>query len=290
MKKKKSRSQPKKKEEIRRSVPPALSSAKSPGSTPPPSVTDTPASSEKVAIASEGRMFPATAAGASSRPPDPREDSGLQHRDFFAPPPPRLPQGMGLDDDLDEPKLRVFSPEAKERRKRNVRVVKWFVGGCLALTAIAAVRHALRTEEPPAAPLSVSAAQTSSAPPEPTAATPTPSSSIATGASVAADADAVAATTTVTDASAASSIPDNPEEARQERDHAKKALESGRMKEAVAAGERAVTLDPTDADSWLYLGAAYQEQGDQANANRCYRACLTQGTHGNKGECSAMMK
>ncbi len=285
-------------------------------STPPPSVAVKTDSIPKAPGSGKG-LFPKSTPSLSTKSGEQREDSGLHHAEFFAPPPPRMPHGMGMDDDLDEPQLRVFSAEAKERRKKNVRVVTWFVGGCLALTAIAAVRHATRTEEPPPPPPSVSAAQTSANAPEPTAPTSTTPSSASpsastivatdqdaatTSASTPSDAGALALTTTEdasdqstqdagasTDASSAS-LSSNPEEARQERDRAKRALESGRLKEAITAGEHAVALDPTDADSWLYLGAAYQEQGDRGNANRCYRACLAQGTHGNKGECSMMMK
>ncbi len=290
-------------------------------STPPPSVavkTDTIKTETIPKAPPSGKgLFPRSTPSLNTKSSEQREDSGLHHAEFFAPPPPRMPHGMGMDDDLDEPQLRVFSAEAKERRKKNVRVVKWFVGGCLALTAIAAVRHATRTEEPPPPP-SVSAAQTSATPPEPAAqtaptpssASPTASATVATAddaatssASTMSDAGVLALTATEdasdrstqdagasTDASSASSSSSDPEEAKQERNRAKRALESGRLKEAVTAGEHAVTLDPTDADAWLYLGAAYQELGDQGNANRCYRACLAQGTHGNKGECSMMMK
>lgn len=305
VKKKKSRPQPKKKDEARRSAPPALSRAKGPAATPLPA----PASGvpDPVSVA---KMFPKTSPSVSVKVGEPGEDSGLHHPEFFAPPPPpKVPHGLGIDDDLDEPKLRVFSEAAKERRKKNVRVVKWFVGGCLALTAIAGIRHAFRTEEPLPVPPSTSAATTGTASSEPPSYT-APS----TSANVAADTDAAplnagtagdasAVTTSTDDAGVAPSTlgtPDaapaltayvpSPEDATKERDRAKRALESGRLKEAVVAGERSVSLDPTDADAWLYLGAAYQEQGDQGNANRCYRACLAQGTHGNKSECAAMMK
>lgn len=310
MKKKKSRSQPKKKEEARRSAPPALSSAK--GLTPAPSGTrqsspelTRPSASESLPEASSSKMFPKSAASITTKSGEPHEDSGLHHAEFFAPPPPRMPHGMGIDDDLDEPNLRVFSPQAKERRKKNVLVVKWFVGGCLALVAIAGVRHLLRTGEPPPAPASVSAAQTTVATTEPTAmGTTAPSAGANTiaevtdaSASNAIVGDASATATAVSeeagsadDASTTPTAASSPEEASKERNHAKNALESGRLKEAVTAGERSVSLDPTDADAWLYLGAAYQELGDQGNANRCYRACLAQGTHGNKGECSMMLK
>jgi len=218
---------------------------------------------------------------------------------------------MGMEEEEELPQLRVFSPEAKERRARNVRIVKWFVGGCLALVAIAGIRHLFRTEEPLPAPPSMSSATAStaaapSAEPTAPAASASAASSAEPTAVISADAAVAAAVTDASatptsaspdDASAASATTDaaaptatDPAEAAKEKAHAKNALESGRSKEAITAGERSVSLDPTDADAWLYLGAAYQEQGDQVNANRCYRACLAQGTHGNKGECAMMMK
>ena len=67
------------------------------------------------------------------------------------------------------------------------------------------------------------------------------------------------------------------------------ALEQRKLDDAIAAGEQATTLDPADADSWLVLGAAYQDQGKFADAQRCFKACVTQATRGEVRECKFLM-
>jgi Flp pilus assembly protein TadD len=47
-----------------------------------------------------------------------------------------------------------------------------------------------------------------------------------------------------------------------------------------------VALDPSDAEAWLILGAAYQEKGDAANARRSFKSCLSEGKRGPKWECA----
>ena len=77
--------------------------------------------------------------------------------------------------------------------------------------------------------------------------------------------------------------------AGKEKARSRSALEGGRLAESVAAGERSVAIDPTDAEAWLILGAAYQEKGDSKSAVRSFRACVDQGKRGPKGECAAML-
>jgi hypothetical protein len=69
---------------------------------------------------------------------------------------------------------------------------------------------------------------------------------------------------------------------------AQKALERGKLSDAIDAGEQATTLDPGDARSWLVLGGAYQERGDMQNARRCYTACVQHATRGPVNECRAL--
>ena len=82
-------------------------------------------------------------------------------------------------------------------------------------------------------------------------------------------------------------LADEPEGAKRD---ALIALEARRLPQAIAAGERAVALDPSDGEAWLIVGAAYQEFGQMAEARRCYRACVTQGKHDPRGECAAMLR
>lgn len=80
------------------------------------------------------------------------------------------------------------------------------------------------------------------------------------------------------------------ERAMSEKVVARQALEQGKVAEAVAAGERSVSADPTDGESWLLLGAAYQEQGNLKDARRCYRACIDEGKRGPRNECGQMLR
>jgi Flp pilus assembly protein TadD len=59
---------------------------------------------------------------------------------------------------------------------------------------------------------------------------------------------------------------------------------------SIELGERAVQLDPTDADSWLVLGAAYMQRGDNKNARRCFSSCVKEATSGARRECAAMLR
>jgi Flp pilus assembly protein TadD len=68
------------------------------------------------------------------------------------------------------------------------------------------------------------------------------------------------------------------------------ALELGKVGLATSLGERSVALDPTDADSWLILGAAYIQAGDNKNARRCFSSCVKQATSGARRECVAMLR
>ena len=77
--------------------------------------------------------------------------------------------------------------------------------------------------------------------------------------------------------------------ALQEKNDSRRALERGKLADAIEAGERSVALDPLDGEAWLLLGAAYQESGKNAEARRCYTACVTEGKRGPLGECRAML-
>jgi hypothetical protein len=79
-------------------------------------------------------------------------------------------------------------------------------------------------------------------------------------------------------------------EASRARETARAALERGALREAISAGERSVALDGTDGESWLILGAAYQQGGDLVSARRSYRACIDQGRRGPRSECAQMLR
>ncbi len=88
-------------------------------------------------------------------------------------------------------------------------------------------------------------------------------------------------------ASAATEIA--PRTAVQERELARRALEHGKFRDAVAAAEQAAKLDPSDAEAWLILGAARQELGQAAAAHTAFRSCVQSAKHGPIGECRAML-
>jgi Flp pilus assembly protein TadD len=121
------------------------------------------------------------------------------------------------------------------------------------------------------APPSATAAATDTAP------TPAPSASAAPSATVAA-------------AEPSSDAPAelDPKAALKEKRQAQRNLDNGKIADAIEHGEASVKLDPTDAEAWLILGAAYQMKGDLANAKRSFGSCLKEGKRGPRGECAAM--
>jgi hypothetical protein len=89
-------------------------------------------------------------------------------------------------------------------------------------------------------------------------------------------------------APAESAVPDSAG-AEQTKQASLAALKDGKLDDAIAAGEQATALDPTDADAWLILGAAYQNKGDIAAARRCYRTCTQHATRGEIRECTFLL-
>jgi hypothetical protein len=104
---------------------------------------------------------------------------------------------------------------------------------------------------------------------------------------------ALAAVDTKPNPSAESSSATGPgsnSEAIETKEAARRGLELGKVGLAISLGERSVALDPTDADGWLILGAAYMQRGDNKNARRCFSSCLEQATSGERRECAAMLR
>jgi tetratricopeptide (TPR) repeat protein len=78
--------------------------------------------------------------------------------------------------------------------------------------------------------------------------------------------------------------------ALEEREDARKALERGKFEEAISAALRSTAIDPTDADAWLLLGAAYQESGKGADARVAYGSCAKEAKKGAVRECQLMLR
>ena len=249
----------------------------------------------------------ARAAEADERSFPPVAEFGLRDND---------PDLAAMDDSEDpralERQRALMSPAARERRARFARYVAAAMGVSLVLLVAAGVKTSLLAPPDerasrtalagPAQPL-----RSESAAPEPAAAPPVrpeeklapppaqpipdvvvapqPSSSTAIVVAPASAAPAVA----VASASAAPAVAAAPTAgAAKAREASRFALERGNLGTAVAAGERSVALDPSDGEAWLVLGAAYQARGELAQAKRCYRLCVEQGTRGPKAECRAM--
>ena len=81
----------------------------------------------------------------------------------------------------------------------------------------------------------------------------------------------------------------SPTAARVAREEARRLLEGGAAAAASAAAIRSVELDPTDAEAWLILGAAYQLAGNGTEARNAFRSCTKLATHGGVGECRAFV-
>jgi hypothetical protein len=67
-------------------------------------------------------------------------------------------------------------------------------------------------------------------------------------------------------------------------------LELDHFVASIEAGERSVAQDPTDADTWLILGAAYLKRGAYMDARRCFTTCGHQATHGDRFQCWALLR
>ncbi|MDB4937519.1 MAG: hypothetical protein JWP87_4491 [Labilithrix sp.] len=89
---------------------------------------------------------------------------------------------------------------------------------------------------------------------------------------------------------AAESAPDrSPEEALVAREDARRLLEKGAGADAVVAARASVALDPTDAEAWLVLGAAYQLVGNMREARSAFESCTRVATRGRSWECRALL-
>jgi hypothetical protein len=80
-----------------------------------------------------------------------------------------------------------------------------------------------------------------------------------------------------------------PIPARASREEARHALDRGAAEAAIAAGLHSVELDPTDADAWLILGAAYQLAGKGPEARSAFYSCSKLAKRGDVRECRALV-
>lgn len=82
----------------------------------------------------------------------------------------------------------------------------------------------------------------------------------------------------------------SPRAAADAKRDSQRALDRGHVSDAIEAGEESVALDPTDADAWLILGAAYMQKGRSADARRCFSTCVDQARRGDRWQCRALLR
>jgi Flp pilus assembly protein TadD len=177
----------------------------------------------------------------------------------------------------------TYPQTSPEHRARLQRYVKVTVAACVALCLAAVIRVGVSRLVPsPEASLPSRAA--AAHPSE--ALAPVVPASLATPTTAAPSAPGAAPVRAVASAPALSLT----KTAAQEREAARRALEKGKLKDAVAAAERATASDPTDAEAWLILGAASGELGHMGAARDAYRSCAKLAKHGPVRECAAMLR
>jgi hypothetical protein len=164
-----------------------------------------------------------------------------------------------------EPARAEAPPKDLARRRRLARVVSWAVGFATLLCVAALARSGLAVAK--SAPPTHGASTSSPAPsPEPTAAAePAPTVAI-------------------------ESPPPEAAEAAVVREEARALLAKRALADAIVAAKRAVELDPSDAESWLILGAAQIDARRGADAVETFRSCVRLATTGPVGECRAFVR
>jgi len=237
----------------------------------------------------------------------------------------RAAEPIILEHETRDPRIeQLMTAEAKRRRQHFQKYVKAAVAISIVLCVAALIRVGIRRnhgEESDAAMAATSVRPTPTVvvpeppkakpaePPPPPEATAAPAETAAAAVEPAASASAAPSAEPAPSASAvASAAPSaepapsasaaavasaeptelDPKAALKEKRKSQQFLEMGKVADAIEHGEQSVKLDPTDAEAWLLLGAAYQMKGDQKEARRCFRSCISEGKRGPKGECMAM--
>lgn len=205
------------------------------------------------------------------------------------------PAHVDTDESLTVPDraARLSHPIVIQRRERFGRYVKWAVAGA-AVLCLAAVGQAALVAKTPAtaarAPLAIEPT------PEPKAAAPVAAkeSEPAPVKVETPEPAAPAVETKPAEAPSASAEPkaagEPPSDPKADKRAAQRFLERGKLADAIAAGERSVTADPSDGEAWLILGASYQEKGDMVQARRAYGSCVKEATSGPRAECAKMLR
>jgi hypothetical protein len=79
-------------------------------------------------------------------------------------------------------------------------------------------------------------------------------------------------------------------DARSAKRRAQRAIDRGDAAGAIEAARQSLDLDESDAETWLILGAAYLQRGAYRDAQASFADCVHKATHGDKGECRALLR
>ena len=186
---------------------------------------------------------------------------------------------------IPEKARRKSEPHIVRRRQKLAGYVRVAVASAAVLCLAAVGRNAMHNPTKATTPVQATHVEMSS-PPPPAAVTEAPAPAPVEVKAADPVAAPAASAIVAEDAKPAEVTGDAKEELKKSRT----ALERRKIPDAIEAGEKSVTLDPTDGEAWLILGAAYQEKGDLVNAHRCYASCIKEGKTGPRLECQKMLR
>jgi Flp pilus assembly protein TadD len=218
--------------------------------------------------------------------------------------------------EVDETVQRRRRPEVIERRARLRRVVTWIVGAAAVLTALVTVKALVTRSRPPVADTALSVPHqvvASIAMTGTDESAPSPAASEVTNEAARSkpdEAPPAAAETAPAEKAPIETAPAAPTEpaptvetqqpaeapaalAPSQANTPSKAdirhlIERGRMKDGIAAARATLDADPSDAETYLLLGAALQELGQWKESMAVFGQCIEQATRGPKSECRAL--
>ncbi|MDB4998248.1 MAG: serine/threonine protein kinase [Myxococcaceae bacterium] len=218
-------------------------------------------------------LVPASSKPAPAKQAKPRTDSGVT---------------VGLPKDEAEPRA---------TKKSHSRTIAWLALAAALAIGLVARCSATQSTTASATPTSLPSASVSPSPspsPSPTTTTPpaitspaatTPPATTPPRPAPSAITPAITTPPATTPPSPTTPSTTTPASARD----AQRALERGQIDRAIAIALAATQHDPTDAEAWLTLGAAYETQGRKDAALAAYKSCTTQGTGPRVGECRALL-
>jgi hypothetical protein len=264
------------------------------------------ASGKPPAKGEDDEAAPSRKAPGSARSHEEEMDLSSVSAEFFRRDHDSVPPVTEAHADLEEPMAMQLSPAALARRARLRRLVAGVVSFA-AVLSIAVVGKTLAAGKRPSSTLNnkppvvqevkpkvdeTAAAVVTAAPkPDPAAvpsATPSavPSAEpVAASATPSAEPVASATPSAVPSAEPAAAPAADAVALRKETENL---LNRGKMKDAIVKAREAIAADPSDANAYLYLGAALQETGHWKDGIDAYSDCVRSATKGPVHECRQM--